>query len=86
LTEAELNELIDRDPIAALCHVVRECGATMTLHGVPVGEAELRSSAEHSARELLEAAIERGIRAEVDVGGEGVALEARTTLSPTRNR
>jgi len=61
LTEAELADLIDRDPIAALCHVLREAGLTMTLYGVPIGEAELRSSAEHAVRERIEAAIERGL-------------------------
>jgi hypothetical protein len=60
MTEVELDDLIDRDPIAALCHVVHEAGLTMTLYGVPIGEAELRSSAEHAARERVEAAMERG--------------------------
>jgi hypothetical protein len=60
MAEAELDDLIERDPIAALCYVLRECGATLTLYGVPVGEAELRSSAEHAARDRLEAVIERG--------------------------
>ena len=57
MTEEELNALIKRDPIAGLCWLLRECGATMTLYGKPVSEEELRSHALNSAMDRIANAI-----------------------------
>jgi hypothetical protein len=60
LTEEELLALIERDPTAALCHVIREAGLTMTLYGKPVSESELRGHAEKAATKRILNAIETG--------------------------
>jgi hypothetical protein len=41
----EIDDLIRRDPFAALCHVVGVSGGTMRLHGVPIEEGALRAAA-----------------------------------------
>jgi hypothetical protein len=55
--EAALMALIEKDPITALCQVLRDAGLTMTLYGVPVTEGELRKKALDSAMDRLAAAV-----------------------------
>jgi hypothetical protein len=64
LTEAEEMELVEKDPIAALCYFVEKAGLTMTLYGKPVSEQELRAHAEKAATERIVDAICRGIEKE----------------------
>jgi hypothetical protein len=61
LSDEEMSALIEKDPIAALCRLVEEAGLTMTLHGVPVTEQELKEHALESATERMADAICRGI-------------------------
>lgn len=57
LTEEEMSALIEKDPIAALCRLVKEAGLTMTLYGVPVTEKELKGQAAASSDERIERVI-----------------------------
>lgn len=61
MTEDELYALIEKDPTAALCHILREAGVTMTLYGKPVEEAELRARVEKSAVSRIDGAIASGM-------------------------
>lgn len=60
LTDEELSALIDKDPTAALCYLVKKAGLTMTLYGKPVTEQELRGHAEKAATKRIVKAIETG--------------------------
>jgi hypothetical protein len=60
VTEEELLALIEKDPTAALCHVLREAGLTMTLYGKPVNEAELRDHAMEAATKRIVNAVTSG--------------------------
>lgn len=42
-----------KDPFAQLCELLREAGATMTLYGKPVTEAEVRAYAAGRVDERL---------------------------------
>jgi hypothetical protein len=57
MKDDELDDLIKRDPFAALCHVVRASGGTMRLHGVPIEEAPLRAAAIRIARDRIAARL-----------------------------
>lgn len=67
----ELNRWIDSDPIAALFHFVRAGGGTMTLHGEPIDEPELRAAAEVSFVQRLTAAVTE------DTARPGTTIEVR---------
>jgi len=57
LTDAELDDLIKRDPVAALFYFVERAGATMQLRGVPISEQQLRGVAERHAKDRLLAIV-----------------------------
>lgn len=61
MTDEELHDLIEKDPTAALCHVLREAGLTMTLYGKPVEETELRAHATASVAKRIDGAIASGM-------------------------
>lgn len=61
LADRDLYQLIERDPIAALCQVVRDAGGTMRLHGVPIEEQDLRAACVRRATNRLLAAAAPGV-------------------------
>ena len=61
MTDEELHELIEKDPTAALCHIIKEAGITMRLYGIPVNETELRAHAAASATRRIDGAISSGM-------------------------
>lgn len=52
-----MSALIEKDPVTALCRLIKEAGLTMTLYGVPVSEKELRSQASASSDERIERVV-----------------------------
>lgn len=56
--DERIEALLDADDnIGALCALVKRAGLTMTLHGVPVDEVQLRAGVEQSVVDRLDAAI-----------------------------
>lgn len=62
LSEEELDDLIDRDPVMALARLVEEAGLTMTFYGVPVTGEQLKEHVSASLDERIDLAICRGIK------------------------
>lgn len=46
-----------RDPFAELCSILREVGAQLTFHGVPVSEQEMRAIATRSVVRRIESRL-----------------------------
>lgn len=61
LAVRDLDVLIERDPLAALCQIVRDAGGTMRLHGAAIGEHELRAVAKRRATYRILAAAAPGV-------------------------
>lgn len=64
MTDHELNALIDSDPLAALCLLVKEAGCTMTLHGVPIEQEDLRAAAGRHVKDRILAAVAPALSAQ----------------------